>query len=92
MAEVKEVGQRRSRRMRVLKGARIVFNDHRSVINCTVRNFSESGALLLLPSVVAVPNEFELWIDDVCRSARVIRKGYGTIAVAWAESPIATPI
>jgi hypothetical protein len=39
-------------RVRFLKSARIIFNSQRSVINCTVRNMSATGALLAVPNVV----------------------------------------
>lgn len=59
------------------------FNERRLVIECTVRNLSAVGALLLLPSTVGVPNEFEFWIDDAFHTTRIIRKDHGRIAVAW---------
>lgn len=38
--------QRQATRHRTLKGAKIVFNDGHSTISCTVRNLSETGALV----------------------------------------------
>jgi len=51
-------------RHRTLKGGRIALNDGFSTINCTVRNLSTSGALLRLASVVGVPDQFQLVMDD----------------------------
>jgi hypothetical protein len=82
MVELKEEG-RRAPRKRTLKGARIVFNNRRSAIDCTVRNVSAHGALLLLPSIAGVPNEFELWTDGTCHTARIVWKGAGKIGVSW---------
>jgi hypothetical protein len=66
--------QRQAGRRRTLKGARIVFNRGRSVINCVVRNLSSTGALLRVDSPVGIPDEFVLTLDDgpssVCHVAR----------------------
>lgn len=57
--------QRRSEpRQRALKGARIVFNHGASAINCTIRDLSADGAKLVVESVIGIPNEFELVLDD----------------------------
>jgi len=56
--------QRGSIRQRTLKGARISSNEGFSTFTCLVRNMSETGALLRLPSVVGVPDTFELVMDD----------------------------
>jgi hypothetical protein len=78
--------ERRQRpRARTLKEARIVFNDRRSVIDCTARNLSASGAQLHVPNVASVPNEFELWIGDVRHKAKIIWKEVGRIGVAWSD-------
>ena len=51
-------------RHRTLKGGRIALNDGFSTISCTVRNLSTDGALLRLASVVGVPDQFQLVMDD----------------------------
>lgn len=51
-------------RQRVLKGGRIVINDGFSTFQCTVRNLSAAGARLKVPSIVGVPDTFELLMDD----------------------------
>lgn len=67
--------KRSTPRNRVLKGGKIVFNDGRSVISCTVRNVSASGALLKVDTVVGVPGEFVLVIgDEAPRAARIVRR------------------
>jgi hypothetical protein len=58
------VEKRKEPRTRTLKTARIVFNDGRSVIDCVVRNLSAHGALLVVPSLLGVPERFELVIDS----------------------------
>jgi PilZ domain len=54
--------RREGARRRILKTAKIVFNDGRSTIDCLVRNQSDSGARLKIATVVGVPDEFELSI------------------------------
>ena len=56
--------RRHTIRHRTLKGGRIVTNDGHSTFNCTIRNLSETGALLRLVSVVGVPDTFSLLLDD----------------------------
>tara|TARA_R110002124_G_scaffold44422_5_gene135487 strand:+ start:11181 stop:11426 length:246 start_codon:yes stop_codon:yes gene_type:complete len=51
-------------RHRVLKGAHIVTNDGYSTYDCIVRNLSEAGARLKVASVVGIPEQFELKMDD----------------------------
>ena len=83
MVEPKEERRRPSPRRRTLKGARIVFNNRSSTIDCTVRNLSSNGALLLLPTSAGIPNEFELWLDGACHSARIVWMGDGGLGVVW---------
>ena len=54
--------QRRQTRARTLKSARILFNDHRSVIDCTVRNLS-TGACLNVASALGIPERFDVMFD-----------------------------
>ena len=55
---------RSSQRHRTLKGGKIVVNDGFSTFNCTIRNMSETGAKLLVPSVIGIPERFNLALDD----------------------------
>jgi hypothetical protein len=56
--------QRKSQRQRTLKGALIAFNNERSTLSCTVRNFSDAGANLQVASVLGVPETFTLHFPD----------------------------
>ncbi len=51
-------------RRRTLKGAKIVFNDKRSTIECIARNMTASGAKLEMPHTAEVPNAFTLVSND----------------------------
>lgn len=74
-------------RNRVLKGGKIVFNEGRSVISCTVRNLSASGALLKVDTVVGVPNEFHVIIgEDVARAARTIRRTATELGIVFGDA------
>lgn len=55
------MAEKRSRtRPRTLKGAKIVFGDGSRVIDCTIRNRSDIGAQLKVPSIVGIPDQFQL--------------------------------
>ncbi|WP_417668014.1 PilZ domain-containing protein [Roseibium sp.] len=58
--------QRQTNRKRTLKGGRIVFGGLSQVFDCTIRNTSETGALLVLPSTLGVPGAFLLYVDNEC--------------------------
>ena len=47
-------------RRTVLKGARIIFNDRQSTLNCRVRDMTADGARLDLSTQQLLPHEFEL--------------------------------
>jgi hypothetical protein len=55
---------RRERRMRVFKSARIIFNGGYSVFDCRVRNLSSGGAMLEMPSLLGIPTHFEIAMDS----------------------------
>jgi PilZ domain len=51
--------QRRKQRQRVLKSGKIVYGGGSIVIDCTIRNLSDTGARLQVPTSVAIPDRFE---------------------------------
>jgi len=51
-------------RRRMLKGGKIVFNNRNSTIGCVVRNMTESGARLEVPSTSGIPDAFTLESED----------------------------
>jgi hypothetical protein len=55
--------QRQGKRVSTLKKGRIVFNNGHSVVDCTVRNTSETGAGLELPCHVELPGTITLVIE-----------------------------
>jgi hypothetical protein len=57
--------ERRQRpRARTLKAARILFNEHHSVIDCTVRNLSQGGACLNVASAIGIPERFDVIFES----------------------------
>jgi len=52
--------RRREPRIRSLLNGRMTFNDRRCAMTCTVRNVSESGAMIRYSEMFRMPDEFEL--------------------------------
>jgi hypothetical protein len=77
--------KRKVRRTRVLKGAKIIFNQRVSSVDCIVRNLSDAGACLQLASQVGFPATFELSLDGdrSLRSCRVTWRGADRIGVVF---------
>jgi hypothetical protein len=78
--------RRRVARNRTLKSGRISVNARTSMIDCTIRNLSPNGALLLVPTFPIVPDQFVLQFasDDSRRACRVIWRGENRIGVEFA--------
>jgi PilZ domain len=53
--------KRKTARRRVLKEGKIIFADGMRVIDCTIRDLSDSGARLLIASTVGIPDTFHLF-------------------------------
>ena len=77
--------RRHSQRARTLRAGKILFNNRRSVIDCMVRNVSTHGACLLLPSVVGVPQVFDLVIDGETgsRSCKMVWHAQNRIGIEF---------
>ena len=54
--------KRSTSRRRVLKGAKIIFNNGNSTISCQIRDQSENGARLKVDSILGIPESFALKI------------------------------
>lgn len=83
--------RRQTQRQRTLLGARIVFNQRRSTLDCVVRNVSDTGALVVLSDAVTLPEAFDLEIDHRQRSysARVRWRGPERIGLAFEGQRVA---
>jgi len=73
--------RRASPRQRRLNGAKIIFNDKSSVIDCIVRK----GARLVVASIIGVPDQFVLRIDrdGVHHQSKVVCKSNDQIGVMF---------
>lgn len=70
--------KRKVPRRRVLKEGKIVYADGLRVLDCTIRDISESGARLLIANTVGLPDKFHLF-----------EKSSGLIypaAIAWRQA------
>ncbi len=57
--------RREQLRRTVIKGARIVFNERKSTLDCRVRDMTEDGARLDFSTPQLLPHEFELHLAGV---------------------------
>jgi hypothetical protein len=56
--------KRRSPRMRTMKGASLLLPGSASAFSCVMRNLSEHGALVELPSTIGIPAAVILQTQD----------------------------
>jgi len=77
--------RRKKRRQRTFKAGKIVFNDQRSVLDCTARDVTNEGACLALGSAGGLPDTFDLLIpvDSFKRSCRVVWKSSDRVGVKF---------
>ena len=64
------VEARRAERVRSFLKARIVFNNHNTTIECTIKNISTSGAKIEIGNAMSIPETFDLEIPQKGRSHR----------------------
>jgi len=79
--------ERNKPRTRVRKTAKLL-TDYSSVIECTVRNLTGSGACLQVPNSVALPDTFELTFDSFrsVRRCRVRWRSENEIGVSFSDT------
>jgi hypothetical protein len=77
---------RRCKRSKTLRSGRIVYNNKQCVVGCTIRDMSENGARLEVPSVFDVPREFDLIVTGgPTRGCTVVWGAKTQIGVHFAE-------
>lgn len=61
-------------RQKVLKSAKIISMDNKTVMDCMVRNLSETGAQLVIEKNVSMPDEFQFFLanGDTVRDAVLV--------------------
>lgn len=51
-------------RLRALKGAKIIFENRATTMDCTVRNISDTGVKIAVAIPTALPEQFFLRLED----------------------------
>jgi hypothetical protein len=83
-----ERGERRvAPRHRVLKSGQIILGKRACVIDCTVRNFSSTGAAIWLPNAAALPPKFDLLFDNAIRHCIVVWRRADLMGVKFRPAP-----
>jgi hypothetical protein len=83
-----ERGERRiAPRHKVLKSGKVILSKRASVIDCTVRNLSSTGAAIWLPNAAALPRKFDLLFDNVVRDCIVVWRKADLMGVKFRSAP-----
>jgi hypothetical protein len=85
------IERRRYRRLPTQKAAKVVVN-YNSVIDCTVRDLTDAGARLEIPSANALPQTFDLITDgpDGTHLCQVVWRAQDNVGVSfewWGTAP-----
>jgi len=97
IAKAMSAENRKYPRRRVLKSGVVIFNNRHSTMDCTVRNLSEGGALLVFARPPTLPDRFSLRFEDgsefPCRKAwqSAMSIGVAFLTVEAAPPPAAPP-
>jgi hypothetical protein len=75
--------RRMAPRSRVLKTGRLVLSEKAPKLECTIRNLSESGALLQVSSTFGIPADFDLFIGSERQSCHVVWRTDTRLGVAF---------
>jgi PilZ domain len=79
----------RAERHRALKSAQIRFYNANGVIDCTIRNVSDTGAKLSVATPIGIPEFFELrQTSQPTRHCRIIRRNANEIGVQFIMEPM----
>jgi hypothetical protein len=81
-------------RARVLKSAKIVSMNGWSVMDCTVRDLSDTGAKLLCADPLSIANVFRFLVpsDNSMRDARVVWRRDGMLGIEFTSEKIKAPL
>jgi PilZ domain len=91
---IAEENKRVAPRARVLKGAKVVLLNQWSLIDCTVRDLSETGAKLLCADPLTIPNEFRFLLpaENTIREARVAWRRDGMVGIEFTSEKTKAPM
>ncbi len=86
--------KRGAARSRVLKSCKVVNMNQWSVIDCTVRDLSETGAKLICGDPKAIPNEFRFLLptENTIRNARVAWRRIDTVGIEFTGPKTRAPV
>ena len=81
--------KRKVPRRRVLKEGKIVYADGLRILDCTIRDLSDSGARLLIANTVGLPDAFLLYekSSGVLRPASIAWRQANAIGVEFTGPP-----
>ena len=84
--------RRQVSRHRTFKSGKIVVLAGRSVVDCTVRNLSSQGALLVVTSLAGIPEKFDLVLatTGAHHACRVAWRGENRLGVEFVSALAAT--
>ena len=84
---------RSSQRSRVLKGAKIVGLKQWTLVDCTVRDLSATGARIMCKDQMAVQNEFRFLIlaDNTICNAKVVWRRGDELGIAFTSEKTRAP-
>lgn len=91
--EPPETNLRNAPRLRVLKQGKMLFPNSMSVMDCTIRDLSATGAKLLCSETASIPDEFRLvtLADSLVREVKVAWRKVDQIGVTFTSEPRRAP-
>ncbi|WP_373502458.1 PilZ domain-containing protein [Aestuariivirga sp.] len=89
-----EENKRTARRLRVLKQGKILLANNLSILDCTVRDVSPTGARLICSDPGAIPNDFRLVLtaDRTMRDVKVMWRRPEQVGVVFTSEPRRAPL
>jgi hypothetical protein len=71
-------------RRRVLKTGKILFAQGACMLDCTIKNISDKGAMLQIENSIRVPDDFQLYEPSghLLHEVRVVRRANRVLGVA----------
>ena len=85
-ANDKSTGRRKHPRKKMLKSAKIVYQDGSCVMDCFVADLSEGGARLKHTDTFACPDSFELRVkNEPARRCKVVQKSERWVGVKFLD-------
>lgn len=89
-----EENKRKSPRLRVLKQGKILLANNLTVIDCTIRDLSDTGAKVLCGDAGAIPNTFRLVFtaDRTMREVQVMWRRPEMVGVRFTSEARKAPL